>query len=698
MNKLTVYQKLSKLFGPDGVRLPKMDNTIQSNKYSLPTKEIIRTSSREEADLAKLQQQQSKYLNQQWMHTDREMLNRSIQAEVTRMASFSDFEAMEFYPEIAAALDVLAEESTTLGSKGRMVNVYSNSKRVRMILEDLFENRLHVHTNLPMWTRNVCKYGENFLLLQTNDKAGVTGVKQMPNFEMERKELDLQNIISSDKNVKNETTFKNVKNETTFHWRGKDMTFKSWQIIHFRLLGDDRKLPYGTSIMEKARRIWKLLVLAEDAMLIYRVTRAPERRVFKINVGNIDEKDVPAFIDDIANKFKRTPVYDSRTGTVDTRYNQMAYDQDIFIPVRSDGVSSPIDTLPGAQNLDQISDIEYLQRKLFTAIRVPKSFIGFEESQGEGKNLALQDIRFTRTINRIQQAMIMELNKIAIIHLYMLGFEDELDNFSITMNNPSTQAELLKIDEISKRVTLFGEATKDSGDGFAAMSKTKAWKDIMQYSEDEIREMLLQQRMEKAAAAELDNTSKVIKHTGVFDKVDNIYGDPNYDPDTDTEKDGDGGDKGSTGGGGFGGGGLGGEDLDFTGGEDLGGEEGGEEEVDFGGESPENAGESPENTGNTNQSAQPNSEVPNESFMNDVSKLISENKSMLGSRMDSKKEKYTKNFKNREVSHMRTLLNSIGKTPNQLNENSKPKMYDKQVKFNEGINNMIDDLGKALEL
>ena len=194
------------------------------------------------------------------------------------------------------------------------------------------------------------------------------------------------------------------------------MEFNSWQIAHFRLLGDDRRLPYGTSILEKARRIWKQLILSEDAMLIYRITRAPERRVYKIFVGNIDDEDVGSYVDEIANRFKRTPIVDPQTGQVDLKYNQMANDQDFFIPVRSEDAPNPIDTLPGATNLDQIADIEYLQRKLFTALRVPKAFLGFEDAVGEGKNLALQDIRFSRTINRIQQAMIMDLNKIAILH------------------------------------------------------------------------------------------------------------------------------------------------------------------------------------------------------------------------------------------------------------------------------------------
>jgi len=260
-------------------------------------------------------------------------------------------------------------------------------------------------------------------------------------------------------------------------------------------------------------------------MLIYRVTRAPERRIFKIFVGNIDEQDVPSYVNKIADNFKRSPVIDQNTGQIDTRYNQMAQDQDYFIPVRDASAPSPIETLPGATNLSEIADIQYLQKKLFTALRVPKPFLGFEEVNGEGKNLALQDIRFARTVNRIQQAMLQELNKIAIIHLYILGLEDELENFTLTLNNPSTQAEMLKIEQTQLKVTLYKDAVSDAGNGFGSMSMTRARKEILGMSEEDIRNDLEQQRLEKAAAAEMEQTANVIKKTGIFDRVDKLYGD-----------------------------------------------------------------------------------------------------------------------------------------------------------------------------
>jgi hypothetical protein len=542
MARKTIFQQLNDLFGPE------MKRPQNKSTYSLNDKELLKTKSKEEYDYEKLKQQQDKYLSGMWQKVDNEIYQHSIYYETTRLASYADFEGMEFFPEIAAALDIMMEESTTLNPDNKVINIFSESKRVRRILEDLFFNRLDIHTTLPMWTRNTCKYGDNFLFLSIDSEEGITGVKQLPNIEITRKDSAGfgENSINEE-----EDQFNPVK----FVWGQRDIEFNAWQIAHFRLLGDDRRLPYGTSMLEKARRIWKQLLLSEDAMLIYRVTRAPERRIFKIFVGNIDEQDVPSYVQKIANNFKKSPVIDQNTGQIDTRYNQMAQDQDYFIPVRDPNAPSPIDTLPGATNLSEIADIQYLQKKLFTALRVPKPFLGFEEVNGDGKNLALQDIRFARTINRIQQSMLQELNKVAIIHLYILGLEDELNSFTLSLNNPSTQAEMLKIEQTQLKVTLYKDAVADAGNGFGAMSMTRGKKEILGMSDEDIRNDLEQQRLEKAASAEMEQTANIIKKTGLFDRVDKLYGDFNsLVPDSDTENSGEEGDAGDAGGegGGFG--------------------------------------------------------------------------------------------------------------------------------------------------
>ena len=507
---LTIWQRLSKTFGPNsllGQDLP---------TYSLDKKELLKTTNKQEYEREKLQAQQSMYLSGQWAKIENNLYTQAIYYEPTRLAAFYDYESMEFTPEISTALDIYAEESTTPNQDGYILQIYSESKRVKGILTDLFNNVLDINTNLQMWTRNTCKYGDNFVYLKLDSEKGIVGCMQLPNIEIERLE---RGMAARSVNAEVDPKEKGLR----FNWKVKDMEFNSWEVAHFRLLGDDRKLPYGTSMLEKARRIWKQLLLSEDAMLIYRTSRAPERRVFKVFVGNMDDKDVEPYVQRVANKFKRDQIVDNKTGNVDMRFNQMAVDQDYFVPVRDVTQTMPIETLPGAQNLSEIADIEYIQKKLVTALRVPKAYLGFEEVVGDGKNLSLQDIRFARTINKIQKAMIAEMNKIAIIHLFILGFEDDLQNFTLGLTNPSKQADLLMIDVWKEKVLLYKDLVSEIPNTLAPTSATWAKKHIFGFSDEDIKLDTQQQRLERAVAAELANTATVITHTGMFDVVDRLY-------------------------------------------------------------------------------------------------------------------------------------------------------------------------------
>ena len=511
---MTVWQRLSQTFGPNSL----LNQDYPTFKFD--KKELLRTTSREDYEMEKLQAQQTFYLTNQWAKVENNLYSQAIYYEPTRLSAQYDYESMEYTPEISAALDIYAEESTTTNEDGFILQIYSESKRIKGVLADLFNNNLDINTNLPMWTRNTCKYGDNFVYLKLDPEKGVVGVQQLPTIEIERHEVGVSAKISVD------ITKELDKDKKALHftWKNKNMEFQSWEIAHFRLLGDDRKLPYGTSMLEKARRIWKQLLLSEDAMLIYRTSRAPERRMFKVFVGNMNDDDVEAYVQRVANKFKREQIVDSKTGNVDMRFNQMAVDQDYFIPVRDPAAPDPITTLPGATNLSEIADIEYIQKKLLTALRVPKAFLGFEEVVGDGKNLALQDIRFARTINRIQKSMIQELNKIAIVHLFLLGFEDELSNFTLGLTNPSTQADLLKVDIWKEKVLLYKDLVSDPGNGIQATSSTWAKKHIFGWSDEEVRLDLQQQRIERAVGEELKATPTVITKTGLFDNIDKLYG------------------------------------------------------------------------------------------------------------------------------------------------------------------------------
>jgi hypothetical protein len=353
-------------------------------------------------------------------------------------------------------------------------------------------------------------------------EKGVVGCLQLPNIEIERIEVGMQGKATSGYGgavVASGSDSKSLQ----FTWKNKSLEFNSWEVAHFRLLGDDRKLPYGTAMLEKARRIWKQLILAEDAMLVYRTSRAPERRVFKVFVGNMDDADIQPYVQRFAQQFKKDQITDPQTGNVDMRFNQMAVDQDFFVPVRDPSSPNPIETLPGATNLSEIADIEYIQKKLLTALRIPKAFLGFEEVVGDGRNLSLQDIRFARTINRIQKSMVAELNKIAIIHLFLLGFEDELNSFQLSLTNPSKQADLLTIDVWKEKMLLYKDAVTKV-EGIAPTSQTWAKKHILGFSDEDIKLDLQQQRVEKAVATEIEATPNVITHTGLFDNIDKLYG------------------------------------------------------------------------------------------------------------------------------------------------------------------------------
>jgi hypothetical protein len=542
---LTVFQKLGRVLGKES----------SSPAYIIDPKSFANLDAKE-LEQKKLEAQQTYYLQNQWKKIDNELYQKAVYYEPTRMASYFDYEAMEYTPEIAAALDIFADEATTANESGKILSIYSESTRIKNELTELFENVLDINTNLTSWARNLCKYGDNFVYNKIVPKRGIIGCIQLPNIEMTRTEPGFVPVRDLDQYA--------AENAVQFHWKDKNIQFNSFEVSHFRLLGDDRKIPYGTSMLEKVRRIWKQLLLSEDAMLVYRVTRAPERRVYKVFVGNMDDKDVDSYVDKIANNFKRTNIVNSQNGQQDTRYNPLAVDQDYFIPVRDPGLAMPIETLPGAQNLSEIADIEYIQKKMLAALRVPKAFLGFDEATGDGKNLAILDIRFARAVHRVQKALIQELNKMAIVHLYLKGYEDDLNNFTLSLTTPSTQADLLKVQNWKEKIQLYRDAVSDAGNGYGAVSMTWAKKEILGMSDDEIKLDIQRQAVEKAGGEEIKMLAETIKQTGLFREIYKAY---KINPDNMTSGDqAASGEQGSEldaaiSGGGGGGGGLG---TDFT--------------------------------------------------------------------------------------------------------------------------------------
>lgn len=576
-SRQTVYQKLTSFFS-GGIDNPEVSRGF-TNKTVGVDREILRTKDRGEVEVKKLERQQASYIKSLWNKATSLIKYQVLQNEARRIPSYYDYEKMEEYPIIGAALDIFMEECTQANEKGNVLNIYSESERVRKELETMFYDKLNVNMNIGMWVRNMCKYGDNFVYLDVDPDVGITNCKQLPNIEIEREDSDLLDYIISEK-----------KSGTIFKWRtSRTIEFKDWQVAHFRLLIDDRRIPYGVSILEKARRFWRNLLLTEDAMRTIRLIRASDRRVFYINIGNIDPNDVPQYINGIADRYKRKKTVDPETGQEDLKMNVLGIDQDYFIPIRDANDGSKIDTIQGQTNLD-IADIEYDLKLLVTALRVPKTYLNFEESVAEGKSLAMQDIRFAKTVNRIQLCCLQELNKIAMVHLIALGLEEECGNFVLSLNNPSIQAEVLRMELLTQKLDTYKSAVEVAADGIAPMSHTRAKKLILNFTDNEIKEDLLQQRIERALGIELQKTEQIIQNTKFFDEVDKIYGIPNatYTQNVDgTSVGGEGGEGGSgIGGGDFSdiGGGLGAEEgggeeggLEAAGGIEAGGEAGGAE-------------------------------------------------------------------------------------------------------------------------
>ena len=530
--KNTVFQALDRAitgnWGKQDALSPHINSYDMSNNGD---KVIYRTDNKEDYLNKKLELQQNKYLRDRWVKADGNLSVSAYSGLNNIKLMYRDADLMDAFPEIGAALDIVSEESCISDSSGNLVNIYSKSDRIKRILEDLFVNRLNIQLTAPMIIRAMCKYGDQFMLLDIDNRNGVKGWKQLPVFNVERIENGIQNPYGTGgMSVSvNQANTNDVDMSTQFIWlddNNSQIPFRDWQIAHFRLLTNSLYLPYGVSYLNAARRHWRMLSLMEDMMLIYRLERSVERRVYKIYVGAIDDADVQAYVEQIANQFKRTPIIDPMTGQIDLRKNILSVDNDVFLPVRDENASTPIDTLSAGQNMTALDDIKFVQNKVLTALRIPKTFLNFEEPAGEGKNLALMDVRFTRTVNRIQQAFLMELTKVASIHLFLLGFNDELNNFALSMNNPSTQAEGLEIDNIQKKIDAVRDAVSDPGNGIPVMSQTRALKQIMKWSEKEIKENFEEIRLEKGIAAELEKTTQIIKKTGIFDTVDRIYGEP----------------------------------------------------------------------------------------------------------------------------------------------------------------------------
>ena len=409
-------------------------------------------------------------------------LQANYMSSQQRTERYVDFDQMEYTPEIASALDIYADEMTTYSSLTPMLKIECDNEEIKAILESLYLNVLNIEHNLFSWCRTMCKYGDFFLYLDLDDNLGITSVIGLPTQELERLEGE----------------DKTNPNYVQYQWNSAGLTFENWQVGHFRILGQDKYNPYGTSVLEPARRIWRQLTLLEDAMMAYRIVRSPERRAFYIDVGNIPPQDIEQYMQKVMTQMKRNQVVDPQTGRVDLRYNPLSVEEDYFIPVRGQS-STKIESVAGGKYTGDIDDVKYLRDKLFSALKVPAAYISSDSDKAmeDKTTLAQKDIRFARTIQRLQRSIISELEKIGIIHLYTLGYRDEdLVSFTCHLNNPSKIAEMQELEHWKTKFDIAGSATE----GF--FSKQWLSKTLFGLSDDEFirnrREMFYDKRFEAA--------------------------------------------------------------------------------------------------------------------------------------------------------------------------------------------------------
>ena len=376
-----------------------------------------------------------------------ESISTAMMNNYNRVERYADFDQMEFMPELASALDVYADEITTHSEFHKSLIIDCQNEEIREILETLFFKVLNIDSNLFGWVRSMCKYGDFFGYLDIDEELGIKSLIGLPVSEIERME----------------GTDQTNPNYVQYQWNTGGLTLENWQLAHFRVLGNDKYVPYGTSVLDPGRRIWRQLTLLEDAMIAYRIVRSPQRKQFKIDVGGIPPEEVEQYMQKIITMMKRHQVVDDKSGRVDLRYNPMSIEEDYYIPTRNGQSSVDISTVQSDTWGTAIEDIKYLQNKLFAAIKIPMSYlIRGENGTEEQAALAQKDIRFARTIQRLQRSVVAELDKMATIHLYTLGYRgNDLINFNLKLHNPSRVSMLQEMEMLGQRLDAAAKARAD---------------------------------------------------------------------------------------------------------------------------------------------------------------------------------------------------------------------------------------------
>ena len=392
----------------------------------------------------------------------------TLSYQASRIELFRDYDTMDMDPIISSALDIYADESVTKNELGEILVIHSSNDNIKQILYNLFYDILNIEFNMWSWTRNLVKYGDFYLKLYISPEYGVYLVEPISAYNVTR----VENSDLTNKNY--------VKFQINLPEGGKLEELENYQVAHFRMISDSNFIPYGKSIIEGGRRVWKQLSLMEDAMLIHRVMRAPEKRIFKVDVGNIPPSEVDQYMQRLMDKMKKVPYIDERTGDYNLRFNLQNMVEDFYLPVRGGDSGTSIEPLSGME-FNGIDDIEYLRNKMLAALKIPKAFLGYEEDLSGKATLASEDVRFAKTVNRVQRILISELNKIAMVHLYAQGYKDaSLVDFNLELTNPSVIFEKEKIAIWQDKVNLSKDMMENK-----LFSKTWIYENIFKISEED---------------------------------------------------------------------------------------------------------------------------------------------------------------------------------------------------------------------
>ena len=437
------------------------------------------------------------------------MFNPAINYQTLRTQLYNDYEAMDSESIIASTLDIIADETTLKNEAGEVLQIRSSNEKVQRVLYNLFYDILNIEFNLWPWTRQMCKYGDFYLFLEINSETGVYNVMPLSSYELARREgLNPENPF--------EVFYEYDPNAlaSTLHMDKSNMKkrFENYEVAHFRLYADANYLPYGRSFIEPARKVYKQYTLMKDAMLIHRIMRSPEKRIFYVDVGGIPAHEVDNYMERITNKMKKTPFMDAQTGEYNLRYNIQNSLEDFIIPVRGANQNTKIDTLKGLE-YNGIEDVNFLRDEMLAALKVPKAFFGFEKDLTGKATLAAEDIRFARTIERIQKVLVSELHKIALVHLYTQGFDgDSLTSFELSLTPPSIIYQQEQIALWKEKVSLAKDAL-DTG----IIPSDFIYDRIFQFSDDKIdeyRDLVLEDKKRAFRLQQVENEGNDPAKTG----------------------------------------------------------------------------------------------------------------------------------------------------------------------------------------